>query len=108
MLIVIEVKIQEHGKYSWISYLLVMCLGAAHFCDAVMKDIFGQISLRSVSTNCTKFSCRFVRESTEGGISSYLLCDILTALEIMVSIRQDFWFHDGYQAMLGKERQGIL
>lgn len=85
-----------------------MCLGAAHFCHAVMKAIFGQITLRSVSTNCTKFSCRFMRGNTEGGISSYLLCDILTALEIMVSIRQDFWLHDGNQAMLGKERQRIL
>lgn len=49
-----------------------------------------------------------LRGGTEGGISSYLLCDILTALEVMVSIRQDFWLHDGYQAILGKERRGFF
>jgi len=48
-----------------------------------------------------------VRGRRGAGIS-YLFCDILTALEIMVSIRQDFWLHNGHQAMLRKEKQGGL
>lgn len=39
---------------------------------------------------------------------SYLFSDILTALEIMVSIRQDFWLHNGHQAMLTKENMEVF
>lgn len=30
----------------------------------------------------------------------YLLCDVLATLEVMISIRQDLWLHDGHDAVL--------
>lgn len=76
----------------------VIQLGSIFFWSKVFE-----ISLRSVSTNCMRLGT--LLRSGGAGLS-YLFSDILTALEIMVSIRQDFWLHNGHQAMLTKEKQG--
>lgn len=51
-----------------------------------------------------------IRHRTTRGSAEtiYLLCDVLATLEVMLSIRQDLWLHDGHDTVLQNSTRRII